>query len=58
MTFLQLLFFLQAMEEYSIAPEYLKNYQQATLTIKNCRLASPQFDQLTKASRPATVTVE
>lgn len=37
-----------AMEEYGIAPEYLRNYSKALSTIHLCRSASPQFDQLTK----------
>ena len=43
---------LQAMSEYSIAPEYLKTYQKAIADINRCRQDKPTFDDAIKVRIP------
>jgi len=39
---------LQALSEYSIAPEYLKTYQKAIADINRSRQDNPTFDDVIK----------
>ena len=46
---------LQAVSEYSIAPEYLKTYQKAIADINRSRQDNPAFDDVIKVRTSSAI---